>query len=159
MADFPVLPDFPDSIGVKLDSSACQLKVGMDLVQISRIQASVEKFGARFMRRIFTEHETAYAVGTPVLQSERLAARFAAKEATMKALGLADKGVAWRDMEVFRFPDGHCELRLHGLAAEYAKRNGVEQTALTLSHDGDYAAAIVAAVVRAPAGAGQQDLI
>ncbi len=66
----------------------------------------------------------------------------------MKALGLADKGVAWRDMEVFRQPDGSCELRLHGLAAEYTSSHGVEQTALTLSHDGDYAAAIVAAVVR-----------
>lgn len=153
MAEFPKLPDFPHSIGVSLNSSARQLKVGMDLVQISRIQASVEKFGERFMRRIFTEHEAAYACGTPVLQSERLAARFAAKEATMKALGLADKGVAWRDMEVFRLPDGQCELRLHGLAAEYARRHGVEQTALTLSHDGDYAAAIVAAVVSVPTAA------
>lgn len=150
MADFLFLPDFPYSIGANLNSSSRQLKVGMDLVQISRIQASVEKFGERFIQRIYTEHEIAYAAGAPLLQYERLAARFAAKEATMKALGLADKGVAWRDMEVFRHADGSCELRLHGLAARLADMRGLVQIALTLSHDGDYAAAIVAAVVREP---------
>lgn len=157
MAHFPALPDFPDSIGVNLISSSCQLKVGMDLVQISRIQSSVEKFGERFMQRIFTEHEIAYATCAPLLRSERLAARFAAKEATLKALGLADKGVGWRDMEVFRHADGSCELRLHGLAARYAEMRGVMQTALTLSHDGDYAAAIVAAVVCEPGATCTQD--
>jgi holo-[acyl-carrier protein] synthase len=122
----------------------------MDLVQISRIQESMDKFGERFMQRVFTAQELAYAMSTPSRQAERLAARFAAKEATLKALDLADKGVAWRDMEVFRLPDGRCELHLHGLAAEKAKGAGVMQTALTLSHDGDYAAAIVAAVMCAP---------
>lgn len=120
----------------------------MDLVQISRIQESVDKFGDRFLQRLFTEQELAYAISTPSRLAERLAARFAAKEATLKALELADKGVAWRDMEVFRLPDGRCELRLHGRAAEGARQVGAMQTALTLSHDGDYAAAIVAALVR-----------
>lgn len=119
----------------------------MDLVQISRIQASLDKFGDRFARRIFTAHELAYADSSPVLRAERLAARFAAKEATIKALGLTDIGVGWRDMEVVRMQDGRCELSLHGVAAEHAQGSGVAQTALTLSHDGDFAAAIVAAVV------------
>lgn len=150
MAESPALPEFPAWIGTHLNSPASQLKVGMDLVQISRIQASLAKFGDRFTQRIFTEHELAYAVSSPVLRAERLAARFAAKEATMKALGLTDKGVAWRDMEVFRMPDGRCELRLHGVAAAHAQDSGVAQMALTLSHDGDYAAAIVVAVVSMP---------
>jgi len=159
MDGFPLLPDFPNSIDVNPSSVVCRLKVGMDLVQISRIQASLEKFGDRFMQRIFTEHEMLYAISASVLQAERLAARFAAKEATLKALGLAGKGVAWRDMEVFRFPDGRCELRLYGRAFEFAKSLGVIQTALSLSHDGDYAAAIVAAVVSEPSMSASTDSI
>lgn len=140
----PVLPDFPASIGSGLAQAGAALWVGMDLVLISRIQNSVDQFGDRFMQRIFTEHEAAYARATPALLAERLAARFAAKEATLKALRMADKGIAWREMEVCRHADGRCDLHLHGKAAQHAQQMGVTQVSLSLSHDGDYAAAIVA---------------
>lgn len=122
----------------------------MDLVQISRIASSVQKFGDRFLHRIYTPLELAYATSSPTLMMERLAARFAAKEAALKALALADRGVAWQDMEVVRQPDGQCALQLHGKAAELAKIGGIVKTALSLTHDGDYAAAIVAALVETP---------
>jgi holo-[acyl-carrier protein] synthase len=124
----------------------------MDLVEIRRIQGSLDQFGERFLQRIFTARESAYAAAAPPLQAERLAARFAAKEAALKALGLAGQGVAWRDMEVFRHADGRCTLQLHDRAAALAQHNGVTQIAMSLSHDGDYAAAIVA-VVTSPADA------
>ncbi len=122
----------------------------MDLVQISRIASSVQKFGDRFTHRVFTSRELGYALSSPVLTMERLAARFAAKEAALKALSLADKGVAWQDMEVVRQADGQCALQLHGKAAELAQAAGIVKTALSLTHDGDYAAAIVAALVDTP---------
>lgn len=124
------------------------LGVGMDLVEIGRMRESLAKFGSRFVARVFTATEAAYAAQTPALQAEKLAARFAAKEAALKALGMADKGVAWKDMEVFRHPDGRCDLHLHGKAAEHARKRGVVHLALSLTHDGNYAAAIVLAVSR-----------
>ena len=80
------------------------MKVGIDLVDVSRIAASIDAFGERFLRRVFTEGEIAYARSAPALTAERLAARFAAKEAAKKALEL--EGVAWRDLEVARSPNG-----------------------------------------------------
>jgi holo-[acyl-carrier protein] synthase len=152
MRSLPVLPAFPSLASALGEAGQKKLKVGMDLVQISRMGASVEKFGQRFMQRIFTPHELAYALSAPGLRNERLAARFAAKEAALKALALADKGVAWQDMEVVRLDDGQCELQLHGKAEALSRANGVVQTSLSLTHDGDYAAAIVAAVyAEAPA--------
>ena len=90
------------------------MKVGIDLVDVSRIAASIDAFGDRFLRRVFTEGELAYACAAPALTAERLAARFAAKEAAKKALEL--EGVAWRDLEVARSPNGACHLVLHGAA-------------------------------------------
>lgn len=146
MVSQALMPVFPPSLDISHLSAGAGLQVGIDLVQISRIQHSMDHFGDRFIERVFTEHESAYAGAAPALQSERLAARFAAKEAALKALGLAGKGVGWRDMEVFRHPDGQCQLRLHARAADMAARRGLVQVALSLSHDGAYAAAIVAAV-------------
>ena len=68
----------------------------------------------------------------------------------MKALRMADKGIAWQEMEVLRHADGRCDLQLHGKAALHASQMGVTQTSLSLSHDGDYAAAIVAVVYCPP---------
>lgn len=146
MAELPILPIFPPDLNSSLIQAGGQVQVGLDLVQISRIRASVEQFGARFMQRVFTAHELDYACASPILQAERLAARFAAKEATLKALAMADQGVAWRDMEVRRQPDGRCDIVLYAKAAEHARQIGVTQLALSLSHDGDYASAIVVAV-------------
>jgi holo-[acyl-carrier protein] synthase len=118
------------------------LAVGIDLVRVSRIAESLEHFGDRFLRKLFTDAEVAYAsaAAAPALREERLAARFAAKEAALKALGLADKGVSWRDIEVTTVASGACALRLHGRARQLASTDDV---ALSLSHEGDLATAIV----------------
>ena len=89
-------------------TTAPTLRVGIDLVQVSRIAESLEKFGDRFLRRVYTDDEIAYATSVPSQASERLAARFAAKEATIKALGLVDHPMNWRDIEVRRAPSGEC---------------------------------------------------
>lgn len=113
-----------------------RLRVGIDLVQISRIAGSLDAFGERFLRRVYTDGELAYARRDP----ERLAARFAAKEAAKKALGL--EGVGWRELEVVREASGACELVLHGAARAAA---GERTLALSMSHEGDHAAAVVIA--------------
>ncbi|MFN8573354.1 MAG: holo-ACP synthase [Gemmatimonadaceae bacterium] len=118
--------------------------VGIDLVQVSRIAESVHRFGDRFLRRVFTEAEIAYATSSPTQCAPRLAARFAAKEATIKALRVEpNTPIAWRDIEVQRTPSGSCELALHGTAARWAKHRGSPSLSVSLSHDGDYATAIV----------------
>lgn len=118
--------------------------LGIDIVHIPRIEESLRSFGERFEARMFTPAEAAYARAVPQQRAERLAARFAAKEAAIKALSLSEVGVDWREIEVVRGDDGGCRLALHGKALE-AMRNAGGATALVcLSHDGDYAAAVVA---------------
>ena len=125
-------------------------RVGIDLVRISRIAESVDRFGERFLRRIFTDAEVAYARAAPALTAERLAARFAAKEAARKALQFTD-GVDWRAIEVRRLPSGDCELVLHDAAARRVRGTGA---ALSMSHEGDYATAVVMAFPWATPDAG-----
>src|SRR5271167_3276338 len=97
---------------------------GVDLAEVPRIRASIERFGARFIDRIYTAGEIAY-VERKANRFERYAARFAAKEAGMKAIGTGWKrGVTWRDFEVANLPSGKPTLRLHGVAAEIATRLG-----------------------------------
>jgi len=123
--------------------------VGIDTVHISAVRDSLQHFGERFEQRLFTSHEraTAHAVGAD--PAERLAARFAAKEAAIKAFGLSDVGVDWRHIEVWREADGRPTLRLHGRAAERALAMGATDTQLSLSHDGDHACAVVVALAAA----------
>ncbi len=118
-----------------------RLCVGIDLVMVSRVARSLDHFGDRFLKRIFTDGEIAYARAAPALTHERLAGRFAAKEATMKALGLAGRGVGWREIEVVTADSGAPELRLHGEARTLAA--GAGDLALSLSHEGDFATAVV----------------
>ncbi len=120
--------------------------MGVDITQISAIAASLATFGERFLHRVFNAGEIAYATAVPALTAQRLAARFAAKEAAMKAFDLSEAGVGWRDVEVTRSPGGACALVLHGRAAERAERSGCTQVTVSLSHDGDYATAMVAAL-------------
>ncbi len=134
-------------------SSTCgpdRLRVGIDLVRISCIRESIAAFGERFARRLFTSDEIAYASAEEPLAAERFAARFAAKEAALKAFGLSHAGIDWREIEVLRHADGHCSLRLHGKAASLAGAPLDHETALSLSHEGDYAVAIVTALKAAP---------
>ncbi len=114
-----------------------RLRVGIDLVQVSRIAGSVDAFGDRFLNKIYTAGEIEYAGR----QADRLAVRFAAKEATKKALELE---IGWHDVEVVRRPSGACDLKLHGAARREQQRLGAE-LALSMSHEGDYATAVVVA--------------
>ena len=122
------------------------MRVGIDLVQISRIAESLECFGERFLRRIFTDEEIAYAQASPAQMVQRLAARFAAKEATIKALRLADHAINWREIEVRRTSSGACEMVLHGALGRIATEDGARDIAVSLSHEGDAALAVVFAV-------------
>jgi len=122
------------------------LRVGTDLVQVSRIAQSIHQFGDRFVHRLFTADEIAYASSNPALLAERLAARFAAKEAAIKALSLSDTGLDWRQIEVQRSASGHCSLALHGVARDAAVRARITELSVSLSHDGDYALAVVVAL-------------
>lgn len=119
------------------------LRVGIDLVRVSRIQESLDRFGDHFLRRIFTEAEIAYASSAPAQMPERLAARFAAKEAALKVLRPVDEGIGWREIEVLRAPSGACTLMLHGAAHAVARAAGLSELAVSFSHEGDYATAIV----------------
>jgi len=110
------------------------LGTGVDLAEVERIQASVERYGQRFVGRVFTEKEIAY-VERKANKYERFAARFAAKEAGMKALGTGwSRGVRWKDFEVTNLPSGRPTLALHGVAAEIAAQLGVKAIHLSLTH-------------------------
>lgn len=107
---------------------------GIDIVEVPRVAAAIERFGQRFLDRIFTENEILYC-NSKANRVERYAARFAAKEAGMKALGTGwNFGVRWRDVEVRRQPGGRPTIAFHGKAAEFASRMGVTNVALSLTH-------------------------
>ncbi len=107
---------------------------GVDLAEVSRIQASIERFGPKFVRRIYTPAEIAY-VERKANRFERFAARFAAKEAGMKAIGTGWRhGVRWQDFEVANLPSGKPTLRFHGVAAEFARSLGVRNVSLSITH-------------------------
>lgn len=121
------------------------MRVGFDLVQIGPLQESIRTFGRRFTDRLFTRGELSYSTQGAAVTGPRLAARFAAKEALIKALQLSEAGVSWRDIEVIKLAAGDCRLQLHGRVARLANDMGLSELLLSLSHDGDYGAAIVGA--------------
>ncbi|HLJ46086.1 MAG TPA: holo-[acyl-carrier-protein] synthase [Bryobacteraceae bacterium] len=117
--------------------------IGTDLAEVDRIQASVERYGARFIERIYTATEIAY-VESKANRFERYAARFAAKEAGMKAIGTGwRRGVRWQDFEVTNLRSGKPTLALHGVAAQVAERLGARSIALSLTHTAAMAMAVV----------------
>jgi len=103
---------------------------------------AIERHGERFKNRVFTAAEVAYSE-RKANRFERYAARFAAKEAAMKALGTGWRGVAWRDFEVTNLASGRPTLAFHGKAAEVAERRGVRNISLTLTHTAGQAMALV----------------
>ena len=112
-------------------------------MEISRVRQSVERFGERFLRRVFTPAEVAYCERKKNA-AESLAARFAAKEAGAKALGTGiSRGVSWLELEVGREPGGRPVLHLSGRAAEIAGLLGVRKISLSLTHSRDTAMAVV----------------
>jgi holo-[acyl-carrier protein] synthase len=117
--------------------------LGLDIAEIDRIEAAITRHGAPFIERLFTPHEAAYCESHKN-RYERYAARFAAKEATMKALGTGwRRGVRWRDIEVAREPSGKPTIRLEGVARAFADRLGVKHISLTITHSGNLALAQV----------------
>lgn len=116
---------------------------GIDIVEIGRIQHSMDRYGQRFLDRVYTESEQAYCKRKRN-SAESFAARFAAKEAGAKALGTGiSYGVSWLEIEVVREPSGRPTLRFHGRAAEIAGRMGFARAALSITHTADIAAASV----------------
>jgi len=116
---------------------------GIDIAEVPRIQQAIERYGQRFLERIFTAGEMRYC-DSKANRMERYAARFAAKEAAMKALGTGwNHGVRWRDCEVVRAPGGRPTLSFHGRAGEFAARLGVKNAALSISHTAEQAIAQV----------------
>jgi holo-[acyl-carrier protein] synthase len=117
--------------------------IGVDIVDVARVQALLDRYGERFLRRVYTEAETAYAMGG-WNRAERLAGRFAVKEAMMKALGTGkSQGILWRDVETLRARSGKPEVRLHGQAGRWAKLRGGGAVHVSITHDGGKAVAFV----------------
>ena len=117
------------------------LTTGVDIIEIPRIQQVLDRYGQRFLDRVFTPSEIAYCRG----RAPNLAGRFAAKEATMKALGTGVRGVGWKDIEVVRAESGAPSVKLHGRAEQRAKRLQVGEISLSMSHSREYAVAFVVA--------------
>lgn len=116
---------------------------GVDLAEVPRIKASIERFGKKFIDRIYTRLEIAY-VERKANRFERYAARFAAKEAGMKALGTGmRRGVRWQDFEVVNLPSGRPTLQLHGEAQNIAAAMGVTGISLSLTHTREMGMAFV----------------
>ena len=119
------------------------LGTGIDICEVGRIGASIARFGDRFVQRVFTKDEIRYCQSKKN-SVERFAARFAAKEAAMKALGTgASRGVTWTSIEVGHAPGGRPVLRLHGTAARIAEQAGVRRISVSVTHTESQAMAMV----------------
>lgn len=117
--------------------------LGLDIAEVDRIEAAIRRHGAPFLERLFTPAEVEYCERHKN-KFERYAARFAAKEAAMKALGTGwSNGIRWRDIEVVRAPNGKPSLRLEGQAQAIAAMMGVKHCALSITHSGNFALAEV----------------
>lgn len=117
---------------------------GVDLVEIDRVARSIERYGQRFLERVYTPGEIAYCERKRHNAAESYAARFAAKEAAAKALGTGiGFGINWREIEVGREPAGRPLLLFHRRAAEVAQAMGVQRSSLSITHTGTEAMAMV----------------
>jgi len=122
--------------------AAIGILTGIDLVEMARIRRTLDRFGERFLRRVYTPDEIAHCAGN--VQS--LAGRFAAKEAAMKVLGTGIEGVSWRELEVVSLARGKPVLHFHGNAARYAEALGIVAHDLSIAHTHEHATAIVVAL-------------
>jgi holo-[acyl-carrier protein] synthase len=123
------------------------LSTGVDLVDIPRIERILSRYGERFLARVYTQNEIRFSHG----RASELAARFAAKEAVSKALGvgvriLSPAGIGWQDVETLNEHSGKPYVRLHGRAAALAQAQGLTEWSVSLSHDGGFAIAFVVAI-------------
>lgn len=114
--------------------------LGTDILETSRIQAAYDKFGDKFLNKIFTENEIKYCLSSKKNTAERLAVRFATKEAASKALRVGIKrlgngrGINWKDVEVIREPGGAISIKLSGRAAELEKQYGITSREVSVAH-------------------------
>ena len=113
--------------------------IGVDIIEIARVHEVIERWGDRFLRRVYTESELKRYRESP----SSLAARFAGKEAVVKALGTSESGIGWKDIEILAEPDGRPVVNLYRRAKEYADGLGLAGMAISLSHSRDYAIAFV----------------
>jgi holo-[acyl-carrier protein] synthase len=126
--------------------------VGIDVQSIEEVELSMREYGSRYTDRIFTEHELASCGGSPSAAASGLAARFAAKEAMMKILDPDGLAPGWKNIEVQRTRTGRPEIVLWGDAELLARRRGVQEISLSLSHSGGVAVAAVVAQTSADGG-------
>ena len=115
------------------------IAVGVDIIEIDRIEQAALSWQGSFLRRIYTDAELETTGNKPA----SLAVRFAAKEAVMKALGTGTKGIGWKDIEVLANSDGAPFVRLYGRACDKAKEIGMSQFSISVSHSKQYAVAMV----------------
>lgn len=127
-------------------SSGTAIRVGADLTAVHQVADSVARFGDRYLRRVYTDHEIASCAGSSSVSAAGLAARFAAKEATIKVLRPTGHQPDWRSIEVRRDPRGWCSLSLSGHAAVLAHEAGIDEIEVSLTHEDDLAAAVVVAL-------------
>jgi len=123
------------------------LITGVDILAVKRVQEALDRHGVRFLQRVYTPAEIAYCAG----RAPELAARFAAKEAVSKALGvgirtLARDGIGWHEAEVINGDSGKPDVHLHGRAAQLARELDLRQLSLSITHERDYAVAFVVAM-------------
>ncbi|MGD0881674.1 MAG: holo-ACP synthase [Acidimicrobiales bacterium] len=126
------------------------LRIGLDVVAVDDVANSVQRFGDRYVQRIFTSHEIACCrregrggAGAPQYAMDSLAARFAAKEAVIKVLRPVEVQPEWRSIELHRMRGGWCEIHLSGLAADLAVEAGIDEFSVSVSHEATFAAAVV----------------
>jgi holo-[acyl-carrier protein] synthase len=120
-------------------------RVGVDLVSVQSVRDSISTHGAHYLERVYTEQEIRDCSTADGVDAERLAARFAAKEAALKALRPEQEGILLRSIEVKRDASGRVALSLSGAAADLAAKDGLEELALSIAHEGGFACAVVVA--------------
>lgn len=122
------------------------VRTGIDLIEIERVRNALDRYGERFLRRIYTPAELAECTGDYQQHSSSLAARFAGKEATAKALGTGIGEVSWQEIEILHQEDGKPILILHERAAALANAQGLTSWSLSISHTHSQAVAVIVAV-------------
>ena len=113
--------------------------IGVDIIEIARIERAAERWGERFLLRVYTNEELRLYGNRP----SSLAARFAGKEAVVKALGTSERGIGWKDIEILSEASGKPLVNLYDRAREQADDLGLSGLAISLSHSRDYAIAFV----------------
>jgi len=115
--------------------------LGVDMIEVGRIDRAMRRWGEAFVRRIYTPAEVARADRSAAGRSARLAARFAAKEAVMKALGVGWRHMSWREIEIVNDGQGRPSVHLHGAAERVARERGIATVLVTVSHTHEHAVA------------------